>query len=284
MNKIDLEIGGASATIWLDETPQYKDTLPAVIGNFQATDSGSGLKLLDESIKSAKQAGAQFLIGPMDKNTWNRYRFVIESDNSPPFLMEPSNPEFYPDLFIKKDFQIIASYQSARAEKQAIRNNDRYEKLLATKGIRIRNFVISDAKAELEKLYDLSLASFKNNFLYTPITKATFLAMYEPLIDKLVDQFILMAEDENGVLQAYAFAIPDYAQGSSPDQLIIKTYASRFTGLGGYLADQLHLRAWDSGFTSVIHALMKEDNNSLNYSKRYATTFRRYALFGKELL
>ena len=132
-------------------------------------------------------------------------------------------------------------------------------------------------------MYDLALESFARNFLYTPISREGFFQLYRPVLAKLDPDHVLMAEDADGTLLAFLFAIPDWAQGSQPDQLIIKTYASRYPGLGGYLAEQLHAGAAAAGYRAVIHALMHQDNPSKRNSEKYGRTFRRYALFGREV-
>ena len=53
--------------------------------------------------------------------------------------------------------------------------------------------------------------------------------------------------------------------------------------LRGYLAEQLHSGAAAAGFCAVIHALMHQDNPSKRNSEKYGRTFRRYALFGREV-
>jgi L-amino acid N-acyltransferase YncA len=74
------------------------------------------------------------------------------------------------------------------------------------------------------------------------------------------------------------------AAAARPKTVIVKTYASRRRGVGHLLLDTFHRTALDLGFTDVIHALMHEDNVSLNSSLRYGTKiFRRYALMGKRL-
>jgi len=70
--------------------------------------------------------------------------------------------------------------------------------------------------------------------------------------------------------------------------MIVKTLAvlpeRRFAGLGTVLVNRLQTAAREAGCTEAIHALQREDNQSLRISQRFsAEIFRRYALFSKPL-
>lgn len=284
MRTLDLEVENASCTLWLKGTPKYAGRPTATIGRFHCADHRSGVRLIDLALETIQEHGVFYVIGPMDGNTWNSYRFVIDGDESPAFFMEPTNPDFYPEVFRQRGFEVIGHYSSARAKHVTQRRTDRYQTRLQAAGIRVRPFALDAAEDELRRIHGLSLQAFSGNFLYTPISETDFLAMYRPVVDVLIPEFVLLAEDGANALQAFLFAIPDLVGEQSPDQLIIKTYASRFPGLGGYLADLVHVRSRRAGFKAVVHALMHEENVSeLNSRKLGGRTFRRYVLFGREI-
>ena len=109
------------------------------------------------------------------------------------------------------------------------------------------------------------------------------MALYTPVLDKIIPDFVLMAETPEGELKGFLFAIPDYAQGPRPNQLIVKTYASLQRGIGGALLDLIHKKAEESGFKTVIHALMYDGNVSKKHSDKFSQVFRRYTLYGREI-
>jgi GNAT superfamily N-acetyltransferase len=125
--------------------------------------------------------------------------------------------------------------------------------------------------------------------LYTEIPEADFISMYEPVLPMAWPELVLIAE-RAGQCVGYLFAIPDFAQkarGLAVDTFIIKTVSilplPEIRGLGTLLvarAQQIGLRM---GFRSCIHALMFEDNVSLNISRHYATVMRKYTLYSKAL-
>jgi GNAT superfamily N-acetyltransferase len=100
---------------------------------------------------------------------------------------------------------------------------------------------------------------------------------------------ILMAERESELV-GFMFAVPDVLQarrGQAADTVILKTIAvhpdAAGIGLGGALIDLVQRSARQLGFRRAIHALMHEQNVSRRISNRYARTFRRYALFARQL-
>ncbi len=273
-----IKTDGASCTLWLMDTPHFEDRKTATIGNFQAENIEAGERLIKQAILYLQEHCFDFVLGPMNGNTWQSYRFVTGSDGSPPFLMEPQNPDFYPDVFMNAGFEAVGEYSSAK-----VMLTGHYEEKSPPEGIHLRPFDTANAKGELHKIWELSLEAFAKNYLYTPIEKAEFMALYEPVLDYLIPDFVLMAETEDATLKGFLFAVPDYNQGKQPDQLIVKTYASLQRGIGGALLDLIHKKAEESGFKTVIHALMYDSNVSKKHSDKFSETFRRYTLYGREI-
>jgi hypothetical protein len=64
--------------------------------------------------------------------------------------------------------------------------------------------------------------------------------------------------------------------------VILKTYASLRPGVGSVLSEAFHAAAERLGFRRAIHALMHDDNLSLQHSGRIGgRVFRRYVLLGR---
>ena len=80
------------------------------------------------------------------------------------------------------------------------------------------------------------------------------------------------------------WTIPNYAEGPAAKSAILKTYASLERGAGQHLAHAFHTAALAMGFTTAIHALIHDDNESARRSAAEgATIFRRYELLGLRL-
>jgi len=260
--------------LWWKNTPAYQNHQ---VGSFSVPSSGPEITAAEDHLRSQ---GCTFAIAPMEGNTWRRHRAVIESDGSPPFLFEPTTPPETVKLFEETGYQILARYSSSLIDlKVPPPKLDCLKKRLAS--VTIRPLKIEALDSELRAIYHLSTRAFIDNFLYTPISESQFLSQYLPLRSHLTPQCAFLAECEDELV-GYVFGYPDQ------DRFIVKTLAvlpeRRFAGLGTLLVAQMQERAREAGFTKAIHALQREDNQSLRISTRFeAVVFRRYALFAKEL-
>jgi GNAT superfamily N-acetyltransferase len=152
-------------------------------------------------------------------------------------------------------------------------------------GVQWRHLRLDDFENELRGIFKVSLESFRNNFLYTPLSERDFLDQYLPIRDYVNEALTLVAEIQ-GEPVGFLFAIPDWLQakrGGPVDTFIIKTVAvrpgRRNAGLGSVLVDEIQAIGKELGFRRCIHALMHESNASRNISGHYAQTIRRYTLF-----
>src|SRR5690606_13869077 len=99
-------------------------------------------------------------------------------------------------------FQPIAHYYSAVATIAPRRNdkNGQIKNRLLRDGIVIRKIGMDNYKADLKKLYPFLLESFKQNFLYTPISESSFLEKYLPLRPVLKPGFVQIAVYEGRIV------------------------------------------------------------------------------------
>ena len=279
MAGIEIYIQGASCRLWLENAPQFKTYKTACLGELKAPDLQTGKILVEKAIGDLKESGFEYVIGPMNGNTWNSYRVALDMQNKAAFFLEPQNPDFYPAIFEQSSFDIIGHYSSGLVDLATVTNE-----IIVPEGIHIRTFRKNEAEAELKKIYQLSLHAFANNFLYTRLDEREFMSLYEPVLPYMNADFVLMAEDDSKQLQGLLFAIPDFFQGKNPDRIIVKTYASRIKGVGRAMLDNIHTRAKQAGFQYAIHALMHDNNVSSQRSAQYGSLFRRYHLYGRKIL
>lgn len=277
----------ARASIWWKDVPVLDGERLGVIGHFAACDQASATLLLAQLAKRLKGLRCTLAVGPMDGNTWRRYRFVTDNDGEPPFFLEPENPKAYPDLFLCAGFEPMAQYFSALVTDLAARDAriPRTIERLKTSDVQWRPLDLDRFDDELRRIYRLSVKSFTRNFLYTPISEAEFLAQYMAVAPYVQPELTLMAE-QGGDLLGYLFGIPDLNQarrGEDIDTFVVKTVAvlpgRRSAGLGSVLVAECHRIAYERGFRRAVHALMHESNKSRNISARYAQTMRRYTLY-----
>jgi GNAT superfamily N-acetyltransferase len=279
----------ARCSLWWSSAPPHAGHRTGVIGHFAAQDDAAAL--LNHACGELARQGCTIAIGPMDGNTWRRYRVLTERGAQPPFFLEPDNPDQWAQHFLVAGFASLAEYYSARANELAT-DNPRAEAVwnrLSRRGFSIRALDMSRLETELESLYSLALASFARNFLYTPLAKDEFLANYRSIMPYVRPELVLIAEHE-AETAGFLFAVPDLLEarrGATVSTFIVKTlavhpaYSGR--GLGSVLLWQANRAARDCGYRSAIHALMHQENESMRISGREGYLFRRYTLFAREL-
>jgi len=281
----------ARASVWWRETPALEGEPVGAIGHFAAVDEAAALAVLGAATQRLRAEGVAAAVGPMDGNTWRRYRFVTESSGEPPFALEPSNPPQYPIWWEAAGFGPLAGYSSALDRTLATRDErmDRVASRIAEAGIRIRSIDPSRLEQELEGIYRVALASFPQNFLYTPLSEADFKAQYLPYAAYVVPEFVLVAESDDGAV-GFIFAFPDLAQagrGEPVDTVVLKTLAvlpgRRQGGLGSLLVEMVRDSARDLGYRRAVYALMYDSNVSRNIALHFGETMRRYTLYRRDL-
>ena len=285
----------ARCSLWWQNVPTYGAERLGLIGHYAAHEDRAAQPLLDQACAHLAEQGCTLAVGPLDGNTFRHYRLLteraVDGRQHPPFFLEPDNPDTWPGHWQQAGFQSFAQYVSAIGE---LPDKDPRTASLAQRvadqGIRIRPVDLHEFAAELQRIYQVVRKSFHNNFLYTPMDAAEFMAQYAPIRNFIQPALVLLAE-QAGEPVGFIFTLPDLAQaqrGEALDTMIIKTVGVvpelGGIGVGGLLVARCQLAARALGYRYAIHALMVEDNISRKISERYAQVMRRYTLFAKPLL
>src|SRR5579859_2377348 len=130
----------ARCSIWTESTPIYRQSAVGVIGHYAAADAEAAATVLNHAAGQLKRLGFRFAVGPMDGNTWRRYRLLTRRGSEPPFFLEPDNPDEWPDHFTAAGFCSIAGYFSALNDDLSITDPRVPEAMerLRESGVRIR--------------------------------------------------------------------------------------------------------------------------------------------------
>ena len=288
---------GGSLHLWHNR-PDYNGRKTSYIGNVNIHEKyrKNEEQLFNKIFEELKKEGIETIIGPLNGTTWNTYRYVTEKGNGRPFLMEPWNEDYSVSLFEKLDFKHLAGYISTVMEgmnsdgrKNLNKKIEKLKKFDYYKDIRVESAENKDLLTVLNKVYDLTVEAFKNNFLYSKLEREIFLKMYLSYEDKIIKKFfkMLYLKDE---LIGYVFGIPDYTElgyKGKIDTIILKTIAVspeyNGKGMGYILINSLIEEAEKEGYENVIYALMHESNVSKNIGLLLGNMLRRYTLFIKEL-
>ena len=263
-----MEREGASLH-YFPEGPEWDGEASVALGTLKCESAEAGAALLSDAIDRA--AGTPVL-APMEGDTWHAYRTVIESDDSPPFLLEPQSGEHDMAALEAAGFTQVAHYASAKMPLNAPQ-----EEPQDVDGITVEHWDAKDAQPLLERVFEMAGASFADKQFYKPITRQSFLAMYLPLLPMLDPRLVFLAREGEHIV---GFLL-GYRDPAEPSRAVLKTYAADRRGVGHLLADGFHKAARELGCTDAVHALMHADNVSLTRSGQHgAQIFRRYALYG----
>jgi hypothetical protein len=282
----------ARCSLWWNDVPALGDERLGVIGHYGALDEAAAASLLDAACAELRQEHCSRAVGPMDGNTWRRYRLVVERGAEPPFFLEPDNPPEWPTHFADAGFTPLAWYLSALNEDLARRDPRAaavVDRLTET-GVTVRELDLSRFDDELSRIYRVAEVAFRDAFLYTPLSEAAFAAQYRAIRPVVRPELVLLAE-RDGEPVGFSFSVPDMleaARGAPQTTVVFKTLAvlpdrRAYSGLGSLMADRTHQTARALGYTRVIHALIHESNHSRAMSERTGRTVRRYALFSRPL-
>jgi len=288
---------GGSLYLW-NNRPDYNGRKTSYIGNVNIHEKyrKDEEQLFNKIFEELKKEGIETIIGPLNGTTWNTYRYVTEKGNGRPFLLEPWNEDYSVSLFEKLDFKHLAGYISTVMEgmnsngrKNLNKKIEKLKKFDYYKDIKVESAENKDLLTVLNKVYDLTVEAFKNNFLYSELEREIFLKMYMSYEDKIIKKFfkMLYLGDE---LIGYVFGIPDYAElgyKGKIDTIILKTIAVspiyNGKGMGYILINSLVEEAEKEGYENIIYALMHESNVSKNIGLLLGNMLRKYTLFIKEL-
>ena len=289
-----LAAGGETAarcSLWWNGAPPPGGHRLGLIGHYAAAGTCAAATMLGRACELLTGQGCTLAVGPMDGNTWRRYRLLTERGPEPPFFLEPDNRDDWPAHFADNGFTALAQYYSALNADLTQRDPraDEAAERLAARGVRLRPLKLDHFEEELRAIYPLAVLSFRDNFLYTPLAEEEFLAQYRGLRAILPPGLGVLAEHD-GALVGFLLAVPDLMQkqrGVPVDTVILKTMAVHpdhgGAGLGALMMARCQEDAARMGFRRAIHALMYEGNRSRRISGRTAQVIRRYTLFSRPL-
>lgn len=287
----DKERMAGRCSLWWRQPMYHAGKRLGLIGHYAADSAQAGHQLLAQACKELAARGCTLAVGPMDGNTWRRYRFITAGNDEPPFFLEPANPPEWPRQFTEYGFTPLANYYSSLDDSLG-QDDDaqarRAARRMADLGITLRSFEPAHFAQELKAIYRVVAASFQGGFLYQPMPEAEFVAQYAQVRPYMRPELVTIAMHEDSPV-GFIFTLPDVLParlGRPMETAIVKTLAvlpdRRFAGLGTHLGIANRRAVHQLGYRRMIHALMHTSNKSRSISARYASTpFRRYTLFAR---
>jgi GNAT superfamily N-acetyltransferase len=226
----------------------------------------------------AQKAG--LIVGPMDGDTWHRYRLNLGPFDRPPFWLEPYNPPFYAALWEAAGFVPLEEYHSKFVSDpvSATTALEPFQQRVIRQGGELRRLDRTRFTDELRLIYDLSLHIFASNFLYSAIPWPEFQQMYAPLESRLDSDFIWFGREATGHDAGFVFGYPD-ADGSVNVKTLGVVPESRRTGLAVALMQRFYAMAAQNGYKRVNLCLISKGNASGRMDAGLGQPLRRYRLY-----
>ena len=283
----------ATAMCYFENTPKENGKNIGCIGDFETENEKYGIEILNKCVEILKEKNVELVVAPMNGNTWKKYRTLKFSNGDSPFLLENVNPAEHNEILKKSGFKELYTYTSTKGLIKNAYHSEIIElakKNLEVESIIIRKFNKENYKEDLKKIYSVSKVSFCRNPFYTQIEESDFLSQYEPYINMVDEELILIAE-KDGKEVGFIFCIPNFnelKEGKELKTLILKTIAVvpeyEDLAIGNVLLSEIAKIAESKNFKEWIFAFMYSNNTSQKMAKRNGTeVIREYALYGKEI-
>lgn len=280
----------ARAAVWTNPDVKYLGETPGLVGSFESVDDAECAAAVLGAVEARLRAdGFRRVVGPMNGTTWAPYRLALPEGAPCFFPLEPRNPAYYCAQWEALGYRVIANYTSSSFPlgPDSFPRLEKATRILAARGVTVSDFRPDHLEEELNAIYDISVVSFRRNFIYAPVTREEFLAQYSPIVGRLGPHDAAIARRADGTPVGFVFGFPNpYAPAGT--EYVLKTIAvlpdSDCRGLGGLLVERMTKAAYEDGFKLAYHALMHEDNISSNIGNHaHAKVCRRYRLYAKEL-
>lgn len=283
----------AKAKCYFKDTPEVDGKNVGTIGEIEIIDDNYSVALINECEKIFKEKSIHTIVAPMNGNTWKKYRTLKTNTNEPQFLLENVDPEHYNKMFKKAGFEECNTYTSNKGKIKDAYSSEAIEyakEMLIDEKIEIRKFNKKEAMQDLNKIYNVSIKSFKRNPYYTDIILEDFLGQYTPYLELIDDDFIWIAEKE-GTEIGFIFCIPNYNElklTGKMKTLILKTIAVlpeyESFAIGNIMLEKVAQIAKNKGYEDWIFAFMHSNNTSQKMAKRNkAEIVREYVLYRKDI-
>lgn len=185
-----------------------------VFGFFECVEDFAIAKaLLTTACQWLREQGMTLARGPIDLSTHNNCLFLVDGFDSPPKVMMPYNPPYYPTVMEQDGWQkAMDAYaydfpldrplpeKFARAYRVACQSGITFRPL-RTKG--------QGFEQDARSLYRLFNRTFANNWSSTPRTEEEFLAEAKAL-QSLVDPDLFPIAEDQGEMVGFFMGLPDY--------------------------------------------------------------------------
>jgi len=185
-----------------------------IFGYFECIDDFSVAQALwQAACEWLRQQGMTSVRGPIDLSTHNNCLFLVDGFDSPPMVMMPYNPPYYPQ-FIERDGWTKAKDAYSYGLPLGPGLPSEFEKgyrIACKSGVTFRPIHLKGKAFEQDvtKMYHLFNTLFANNYSATPRTLEEFMEEAKDL-QTLVDPDVFPVAEYKGEMVGFFMSLPDY--------------------------------------------------------------------------
>jgi hypothetical protein len=169
--------------------------------------------LLEAACGWLRSQGMVRVRGPIDFSTHNNCLMLVDGFDSPPMVMMPYNPPYYPQFLEQDGWQKAkdAYAYDFRLDKPLPEEFEKAHRIACKSGVTFRPIRTKGEGFEQDciSLYNLFTTGFANNWSSTPRTQEEFLEEAREL-QTLVDPDVFPVAEYNGEMIGFWMGLPDY--------------------------------------------------------------------------
>ncbi|MBX5481496.1 MAG: GNAT family N-acetyltransferase [Myxococcaceae bacterium] len=192
---------------------QFHNTEVGFFGMFESVNEpGVAAALFDAAAEWVRSRGMKSMLGPVNLSTNHDCGLLVEGFGSPPAMMMPYNPRYYPALFEAtgfrkaKDLWTYELSTSVAPPEEVLRAAER----LREEGVRVRPLNLRDLRSERRILKQIYNAMLGRQWGFVPMSDAEFDFIAERLrpLAVLRSELCFIAEVD-GEPVAFSLTFPD---------------------------------------------------------------------------
>jgi hypothetical protein len=233
----------------------------------------------------AKERGYQKVIGPINGNTWNTYRFCTDNYGKLFFTDISSDPGYIGHLeargFVPTWQYVSGRLDTAQIKLPIITNRSFFERELV-----VTEIAPNELPEYLPKMYPVVSSIFSENVLFSSISEISFIEKYmhlQPVLQK--GDLFVVSHDENIV--GFGLTLDDRTY-SEKKGMVTKTIGRvkdrAYVGVGAWISELIYKKYLLGNYDYMVHAFMYVGNNSLKISRIYGgEIIKKYAVYVKNI-
>lgn len=190
---------------------QFHEDRVGFFGFFETVDDQEvASALLDSAAAWLGARGLDTIRGPTSYSTNEECGLLVEGLDTPPTVLNPHNPPYYPELvegagFAKAKDLIQFQSTTTKMPERLIRAA---ELIARRKGITLRSINMKRYREEIETVKKIYNVAWEKNWGFVPMTDAEIDRLADDLKPVLVPEFIVFAEIKDQVI-GFGVALPD---------------------------------------------------------------------------